>query len=69
MYACISGRRIASPGSTKEVELLQSMVGRGFLAVAGAAVLVLGVTIPAQAAGPDVGLKKLGTLNLREAAT
>ena len=37
------------------------------MAVAGAAVLALGVTVPAHAAG-TTGIKKLGTVNLREAA-
>src|SRR3954451_367547 len=69
MSACLRGRRIASPGSTGEGQLLQSLVRRGFVAVAGAAVLVLGVTaVPAQAAGSTAGIKKLGTVNLREAA-
>src|SRR3954452_1084328 len=69
MSACLRGRRIASPGSTGEGQLLQSVVRRGFVAVAGAAVLLLGVTaVPAQAAGAPVGIRKLSTVNLREAA-
>jgi hypothetical protein len=45
--------------------LPQSVVRRGLLAVAGAATLALGVAVPAQAAG---GIKKLGTVNVRQAA-
>jgi hypothetical protein len=48
--------------------LLQSVVRRAIVAVAGAATLALGVTVPAHAAGTAVGIKKLGTVNLREAA-
>jgi hypothetical protein len=49
--------------------LLRSLVRRGFVVVAGAAALALCVTVvPAQAAGPTAGIKKLGTVNLREAA-
>jgi hypothetical protein len=39
-----------------------------FLAGAGAAVLALGVAVPAFAAGPTGPIKKLGTVNLRQAA-
>jgi hypothetical protein len=47
--------------------LLQSVVRRSFVAGVGAAVLALGVTVPAHAAGSAVGIKKVGTVNLREA--
>ena len=46
----------------------QSVVRRAFVAVAGAAALALGVTVPAHAAGTAGPIKKLGTVNLREAA-
>jgi hypothetical protein len=48
--------------------LLQSVVRRAFVAAAGAAALTFGVTVPAHAAGTAVGMKKLGTVNVREAA-
>jgi hypothetical protein len=45
--------------------LHHSVVRRGFVAVAGAAMLALGLAGPAHAAG---GIKKLGTVNVRQAA-
>jgi hypothetical protein len=45
--------------------LPHSVVRRGFVAVAGAAMLALGFAGPAQAAG---GIKKIGTVNVRAAA-
>lgn len=46
----------------------KSVVRRSFVAVAGAAVLALGVAVPAYAAGTTGPIKKLGTVNLRDAA-
>jgi hypothetical protein len=49
--------------------VLQSLARRGFVAFAGAAALALGVAaVPAEAAGSTSGIKKVGTVNLREAA-
>ena len=45
-----------------------SVVRRAFVAAAGTAALALGVTVPAHAAGNTVPIKKLGTVNVREAA-
>ena len=54
--------------STGEGKLPKSVVRRSFVAAAGSAVLALGVSVPAYAAGTTGPIKKLGTVNLREAA-
>ena len=46
----------------------KSVVRRACVAVAATAALALGVTVPAYAAGTPVAIKKLGTVNVREAA-
>src|SRR4051794_14613535 len=51
-----------------EGKLPQSVVRRVFVTAAGAAALALGVTVPAHAAGSTSTIKKLGTVNVREAA-
>jgi hypothetical protein len=48
--------------------LHQSVVRRACVAAAGTAALALGMTVPAHAAGNAVPIKKLGTVNVREAA-
>src|SRR4051812_39295173 len=56
---------VCSLSSRGRDELRHSVVRRGFVAVAGAAVLAVGLAGPAQAAG---GIKKLRTVNVRQAA-
>src|SRR3954451_2352464 len=68
MRAFVGAGRAVAQVSTGEGKLPKFVLRRSFVTGAGAAVLALGVAVPAHAAGTTGPIKKLRTVNVRQAA-